>query len=387
MQHRSEEDITEFLQKAAFMSQKTPSAPSTDTGVSAKNPLTNRQPAKQAVVVEVHSTPRKRNVKRELDATPPVPKKSIKVEKHTSTSKVKVEKEATTPPGPKQQEADSMTTPAGVKLLARHFASRTVQRLRRRREALKPFLQSSRKPSQEDLDLPDAILREPKQKVEDKVADPKQDAQVACIMVRESQWGSMCETKLMLQTYEVKKLPQEFHVIVSQQHGSGSVLMGTCCVTETNKLKQMDINIMTGKIEQQHWKNRIRDGQAVYCWKLSDIVPKSDPIPLKLTYMKHRNRHFFMEKTQLDHGTQVGLPKMMSLYSTSNFFMQLLSKKDYSRLKETALTLNGYKVRVGTTCSGSDIGVVAVKSIIKEMNREFQARVESLHPSVYIIYI
>ena len=107
-------------------------------------------------------------------------------------------------------------------------------------------------------------------------------------------------------------------------------------------------------------------------WKISDLVVNQPPGFVRVTTQKFRNRHFYMDPAALDSG-ELAVPKRCSLYSTADFFIRSLTSSDYTQLKETAMSLNGCRVRVGTTCSGSDIGIIALKSLLRAINKEFNA--------------
>ena len=115
----------------------------------------------------------------------------------------------------------------------------------------------------------------------------------------------------------------------------------------------------------------MRNGLACCWWSLQD-VSKTGDIPVRVTKMKFRNRHFTMPASMLEHGIVVDPPSQPSLFHTAEYFINLLSPDDYKKLGSTARALHGRTVRVGTTCSGCDIGVTAVKSILKKINRAFQ---------------
>lgn len=121
----------------------------------------------------------------------------------------------------------------------------------------------------------------------------------------------------------------------------------------------------------KHWIDRLKDSKAVFLWKLEDVetVPER---PVRLTFQKYRARHFLMSRAQLENGMKIDLPSRLSLHSTSGFFLKLLGARDLQLLGKTATVLNGHKIRIGTTCSGSDIGVTAVKTILLEINRYFR---------------
>lgn len=146
-------------------------------------------------------------------------------------------------------------------------------------------------------------------------------------------------------------------------------------MTACKPLKAMDLNRLLDAASATYWKGKLSEGAQVYRWQFNRVLAgeKIPPQPIRLTYHKYRNRHFMMDKEQLQAGIQAEVPKRLSLYSTSGYFLELLRPADYNRLKASAENLNGFRLRVGTTCSGTDVGVVAVRAMLAELNREFQA--------------
>ena len=125
------------------------------------------------------------------------------------------------------------------------------------------------------------------------------------------------------------------------------------------------------------WKTRIRDALPVFQWTIPEIQ-ELQPSQVRLTKQKFRNRHFLTPLSQLKAGITISPPTELSLFSTSDFFVRLLPPDQYKLLKQTALNLHGRTLRIATTCSGSDIGSTAVKSMIKRINREFKVTWDNL---------
>ena len=276
-------------------------------------------------------------------------------------------------------------TPPGIRKLLKHFAGQSVQRLQRRREVVNALTAASPDPSPEDISLPSRILDELQTKSDSRKASAEDEKnaeeeeeknehkqkQAACILLRDEQLSFLQQHGCLLQTYTVdcKKI-QELNLILSEDSGSKSILVGTCQVATSVPLHLLK-HLPARYPQVEAWKRRWKNGLSIYIWKITKLQIRPSPVPLRLTHSKHRNRHFFMEKEILENGFAIDVPSSMSLHSTSGFFLKLLSPKDYSRLRETAQNLNGYKLRVGTTCSGSEVGIVAVKSVLRAINREF----------------
>lgn len=198
---------------------------------------------------------------------------------------------------------------------------------------------------------------------------------VKCIMIREGQLNTMKQHCVYAQTYNFKldsKKPNLLTVILSQNNGSSSVIVGNVQLQECTQITKI-LDIPTCLDQLDYWKNRLRDGLPVYIWRLSNLEFLNDPYPVRLTCQKFRNRHFTMDSKSLELGQPSMAPEAMSLFYTSHFFINLLSRKDCNKLKDVAQALNGCVIRVGTTCSGSDIGITAIRSVLKALNHAFQA--------------
>ena len=197
------------------------------------------------------------------------------------------------------------------------------------------------------------------------------ESKVPCLMLRENLLGTLCQHHLIVQSYRLKQLPMEIHVIISTNDSSSTSYIGNCNVTECHQVKYMH-QLPKDYEQSSQWKDRLRKNEGVYIWMVDELHKLQEPIKLRLTYQKFRNRHFCMPRTALFDSLRVDAPQELSLFHTSWFFLHMLSSSDRERLRSTAENLNGCTLKVGTTCSGTDISVTALKSIIKMMNSEFR---------------
>lgn len=215
---------------------------------------------------------------------------------------------------------------------------------------------------------------------------------VACLTMRELQYYALMQNGLnspsvMLHTYNLRKLPHTFHIILRSHNGTASQYMGRCrvdeCLSVTYKEQLLDKSItLPSDAERQYWISRIQEGKAVFAWRLQ-ATHQTPAKPVRLTYQKYRHRHFYCPKEVLEAGVPRP-PKRASLYETAPFFLRLLSSRDYRLLQTTAQALNGHKLRLGTTCSGSDIAVTAIKAVLRQLNREFNAAHLCIHVCTFL---
>eukprot|EP00435_Cladocopium_sp_Y103_P047554 s787_g14.t1 len=358
---------------------------------------------RQATCIEQTPQPKRRKAET-IDltsSTPPHCQKAVKLEtkkiKHEQMAKVKeepkqVKEEPQDMPStaihPLTEQQDPTTPiPSGVSRLMKHFARSECQKYkkRQRQKALEPILKKARQPSQEDLDLPAACLAENRQKdqAQEEKEQEGEEKQVKCVIVRPEVWQDVKEHHVLFQPYMNKQSNEILHFILSCDDGSRSLYVGKGQITKTEKFPtnyQLDKakTFSNRSFQKQIWKKKIGNGVSVYVLTLSDLEVHDKPNAVKVTYQKYRNRSFFMPESLLLSCDQLTMPAM-SLYSTSRFFLDLLNLGDLSKLKDTAMNLDGYRLRVGSTCSGTDIGIVALKSVLRELNSRhvFSAELDS----------
>ena len=200
--------------------------------------------------------------------------------------------------------------------------------------------------------------------------DSDKDGEVMCLMLAETAWqgAQQNETFPILKAYDLRAVPAKLHVLVSSKIGFSFV--GTVEVVESRRVRRA--SHITDPTDKKCWIGRLREGKPVYQWDLAHACALDTPRNIKFASTKWRNRHFWCQQKQLLDGVDVNVPAP-SLHQTAGFFMQLLDQNRYAKLQNTAFMLNGYTLRLGTACSGTDICVTAVRSLLAAMNAEFQA--------------
>ena len=192
---------------------------------------------------------------------------------------------------------------------------------------------------------------------------------VNCLMLRGNQVPALGQQVVLYRGYPLKHLPALFHIIESIDKGSQSVYTGVAEVIECQTMQK----VRDFDPDAQYWKATLQAGKTVCKWTLRMIKVFDQGIRVRLTTQKFRNRHWACQRQMLTSGLHILPPQRASLYETAPFFFKLLSSPDYDLLRQTALMLDGKKIRVGSTCSGSDICIIALKSVLRQMNREFNA--------------
>ena len=219
---------------------------------------------------------------------------------------------------------------------------------------------------------------------------------VACMMLQEHQFDSLRQRYRtgvevdfkLLQVYNLKVVPMEFHVMIRTDHASQTILVGRLKVTKIEQLRLCkDLSCLQGSLhtrsELEQWQTRLTNDKVVWAWTFSVMELIDSPTCVRLTSPKFRNRHFVCKRGILRAGLVASPPTKASLVHTAEFFIQLLPPSERKLLEATANALNGRHVRVGSACSGSDICIVAMRALLRALNVTFSATVAA-HDCVYI---
>ena len=177
--------------------------------------------------------------------------------------------------------------------------------------------------------------------------------------------------RVLLRTYKLPGLPRTVHILTSTQNGGYATYVGKIEFGDCSKVtKFVDIRpFLADGRHKKFWSDKVSCGDPVYAWHITKVTAVGK-VNVRFYSTKHRYKHFDWPRKYLSTSLDVTAPQA-SLYSSNTFFMRLLSPADYDRLRDTANALNGYKIRLGTTCSGTDIAVVAVESVLRAINTEF----------------
>ena len=118
------------------------------------------------------------------------------------------------------------------------------------------------------------------------------------------------------------------------------------------------------------WKHRLlKEEKQLYVWKIKGMEQFEKP---KKVLGHEKERCFSTSLQKLTSFQYQPLPEM-NLEATTEHFIQMLSEQDKHHLECTMKSLDNCFIRVGTTCSGTDIAVSVVKDTFKALSKHFGA--------------
>lgn len=114
---------------------------------------------------------------------------------------------------------------------------------------------------------------------------------------------------------------------------------------------------------------------------MKDIAVYENPHRVRFLEVapRFKNRPFAVNLQELSQSVRGIVPKRLHLRDTASFFMNQLPAENRNALLQTVgnLTKTCKKIRIGTTCSGTDICIPAMRAVLQHVN-ELQAGVDNL---------
>ena len=190
---------------------------------------------------------------------------------------------------------------------------------------------------------------------------------VVCCLFQDFEWNALLSghTSSIIRPFAAHE--QKLVVLVREQ--SGHMIVGEVEFASCAQLDRL---------------NSIKNNKAAWTWEFCDIVAYDVPFAARFLSIapRFRNRPFVLTKSQLEE-SEADAPTGMDFYETGKFLVNQLSMDMKEVLAQRiALLSNGRAcIRVGTTCSGTDVCIPALKELVRFLN-ESQAGCFAKNPHV-----
>ena len=203
--------------------------------------------------------------------------------------------------------------------------------------------------------------------------EPHDDSKFPCLCVTETEWLKLRtgESCFLYRSYQCRT---DIPIIVLVRKQEGHVVVGQMTISEKTHVltttKTRELAEQCQNMYSQADLERLKSNKSVWLWKVSAVDMFETPHTCKFLDMapRFKNRPFYMSGEDLTSAVPDDIPRKLHLRDTGRFFVDLLSEERRQALFGLLRGLKNQVLRVGTTCSGTDVAVQALKELVNVFN-------------------
>ena len=146
-------------------------------------------------------------------------------------------------------------------------------------------------------------------------------------------------------------------------------------LTSTSELSNTAAYKQATEPEQKAWKARMHQHLAVYICQLKNLRAPAGNLRLRCGHGCRKTVAVGSDVLEEEATPEAEIPTL-SLRETARFFLQRLSEADRGKLSATIKGLNGCQIKLGSTCSGTDVCVNVFRHTLQFLAEQHQATIE-----------
>lgn len=195
------------------------------------------------------------------------------------------------------------------------------------------------------------------------------DESVTCMLLNTQEWCKLrsSQTTVILRPFQSNVDRFVALCLGDEGHSAVAILkVGSCTRVQNLRTVSLPSGLYTkGDLE------RMKRSKVVYQWHFEEMLLLDPPHVLRFLDVapRFRNRTFTCTKKQLFESNHSDMaPTAMCFTQTAKFFVSQMSETMRKDLADTVHLLDQQEIRIGTTCSGSDIIVPVIGKTIDFLN-------------------
>lgn len=188
------------------------------------------------------------------------------------------------------------------------------------------------------------------------------DPRLTCVVMLDQEWFALCkESNCIIRPFRTK----DDSLLVLVRSTEGYDLVGRVVIRCIEQLAKMpsDSDPKWNQVYSRQCLRSFRGNKLLWAWSFSDIDVFSEACRVWWVPSRHPNRTFKLARSLLSPGPASKGPASLSLAETAEFFIHRCTPEQQHLLADQVKNLMGKTIRLGTTCSGSDIVVAVMKQL------------------------
>lgn len=205
---------------------------------------------------------------------------------------------------------------------------------------------------------------------------------VKALILHEYEWMALvapsCQCKSILRSFQRKECGG--FIVAVLRRSSGYVVVGALGINDCAS-KADDFARRSWQRWQAMYNVEFLEGmknQKVFEWTISEIEVFPTETAVNFTGQRPKNRPFVLSPSMIK-ADIAKPPGHQSLSETARYFSEMLTPPFQLLLQKAMKAADNKTIRIGTTCSGSDICVTAFKEMINMLNKKYDKNVQVAH--------
>lgn len=202
------------------------------------------------------------------------------------------------------------------------------------------------------------------------------DSKFLCLCITDTEWFKLRngESCFLYRSFPAQAATNMIVLIHSLQ---GYVVVGELTIADssdhTSIVKACGKSQLADHCQQMYSQEvvgKLKYNKSTWLWRISAVNVFDTPHTCKFLDVapRFKNRPFYMAKETLAPATPKSIPKRLHLFDTGKFFVDSFSDEHKQALFALLRGLNKQVIRVGTTCSGTDVCIKALQELVNVFN-------------------
>lgn len=164
-------------------------------------------------------------------------------------------------------------------------------------------------------------------------------------------------------------LQEQLGVVLRVEHSHyfvGTISLGDMAKLPSNKAASMKRaeELASSLYSKEDIKGLVSRSKVLWAWNVGESEPLSKRFELTWVDARFKNRLFKLDPSKFLQATPNG-PKSLDLKETAACMLNRLPSETWQVVSQQLQKLHGRTLRVGTTCSGSDICISVIKQTLE----------------------
>lgn len=197
------------------------------------------------------------------------------------------------------------------------------------------------------------------------------DGPVHCILLTRLEWAALSQQRCNFLLRPFQSHENDLTAIVRLEEGH--CVVGNLHIERLREVASKDLSSLVESsmgVYSKTQEKAMKSNKNQWVW---DVSVEIFELPSLVRFLdvapRFRNRPFVVKKRDLCAHRPDTAPKAMTLLETARFFFEYATEEMQNRLLQVLENLQNQTIRIGTTCSGSDVCVTVLEKTVQFFNK------------------